>query len=262
MYGIFMECWVALKLYGGNGVLLVLFLAAAIYLTFKEENIKKKVMLGILPLVMLVGFLFPVTKIVYVAVFNSDGGDTYYRVLWLIPMYAVIGYAACKLIFSFKKKAVSRIVMALILAVIAVGGSLVYLNQYVSVAQNLYHIPDNVIEICDRITPDEGKPRVRAAFPSELVHFVRQYDTNILMPYGREMLEPGKDYYNPVFEVMEKPKVINAEELVNATRETKCSYIILAEDRKIDADLTELGLEVLDKVDKYVIYADPQVIDS
>ena len=71
------------------------------------------------------------------------------------------------------------------LAIIVVSGSLVYINRYMSPAENLYHIPQNVIDICDVIEPAEGEPRVRAAFPSELVHFVRQYDTNILMPYGR-----------------------------------------------------------------------------
>ena len=82
------------------------------------------------------------------------------------------------------------------------------------------------------------------------------------MPYGREMVVTQWDYYNPVYEVMEKPEIIDARELLNATRETKCSYIILANDRKIDMDLTELGLEVVDTVGKYVIYADPEVIDA
>ena len=78
MYGIFMECWVSLKLFGGNGAILLLFLASAIYLIVAEESAKKKIMLGIVPLIILIGFLFPVTKIVYVAAFD-DGSDTYYR---------------------------------------------------------------------------------------------------------------------------------------------------------------------------------------
>ena len=261
MYGIFMECWVALKLYGGNWALIILFLASALYLAIKEENIKKKIMLGIIPLVIIGGFLVPVTKIIYVATVNKDG-DTYYRVLWLIPMYVVIGYAACKLIVSFKKKAIARIALVGILALIACTGSLVYLNQYVSVAENFYHIPNDVIEICDRIKPDKGQPRVRAAFPSDLVHFVRQYDTNILMPYGREMVVTQWDYYNPVYEVMEKPEVINAEDLLEATRQTKCSYIILSEERKIDRNLKTLGLKLVDTVGGYYIYADPEVMEE
>ena len=148
MYGIFMQCWVALKLYGGNGAILLLFLASAIYLVITEESVKKKIMLGIIPLLIMAGFLLPITKIVYVAVFE-DGSDTYYRLLWLIPIYVVIGYALCKLIFSLKKSMYQRIGIVAAVAVIAVSGSLVYASQHVTVAENLYHIPQTVIDICD-----------------------------------------------------------------------------------------------------------------
>lgn len=258
MYGIFMECWVALKLYFGNPLLAILLVASAIYIIVAEKDLKKKILLGILPIVILAGFLFPVTKIVYVAAFD-DGSDTYYRVLWLVPMYVVIGYAACKLVFSFENKMKQRIALVATLVVVVLSGHLVYLNQYVSVAQNLYHIPQHVIEICDVIAPADGEDRVRAAFPSELVHFVRQYDTDILMPFGREMVVTQWDYYNPVYEVMEKPEIIDAEELLDATRQTGCRYIVLAKDRKINKNLTTLGLKLIKTIDNYYIYEDPQV---
>ena len=261
MYGIFMECWVALKLYGGNGVLLFLLLASSIYLVVTEKSIKKKIMLGIIPLLILAGFLLPITKIVYVAAFD-EGSDTYYRLLWLIPTYVTIAFALCKLIFSLKKAMYQRIALVMTLAFIAVTGSLVYANNNVKLAENLYHIPQHVIDICDEIAPADGEPRVRAAFPSELVHFVRQYDTDILLPYGREMVVTQWDYYNPVYEVMEKPEVIDAEALLEATRETKCSYIILAENRKIDGDLLDMGLELVNTLYGYYIYADPVVINE
>ena len=261
MYGIFMECWVALKLYGGNGMLLLMFIAASIYIIAAEKDIKKKIILGILPLVILAGFLLPVTKIVYVAVFD-DGSDTYYRLLWIIPMYAVIAYGACKALIRMKRASVRRGSFALMIVIIAVTGSFVYGNQYMSVAENLYHIPQNVIDICDVITPEEGEPRVRAAFPSELVHFVRQYDTNILLPFGREMVVTQWDYYNQVYEVMEKPEVIDALKLIEATRQSNCQYIILSKDRRIDKNLTTLGLKLVETVDNYYIYEDPEVSEQ
>ena len=257
MYGIFMECWVALKLYFGGPMLAILLVASAIYIIATEKDLKKKILLGILPIVILAGFLLPVTKIVYVAAF--DESDTYYRVLWLVPVYVVIGYAVCKLVFSFENKMKQRIALVAALVVVVLSGHLVYLNQYMSVAQNLYHIPQHVIEICDAIAPADGEDRVRAAFPSELVHFVRQYDTDILMPFGREMVVTQWDYYNPVYEVMEKPEVIDAEELLDATRQTSCRYIVLAKDRKINKNLTTLGLKLIKTIDNYYIYEDPQV---
>jgi hypothetical protein len=259
MYGIFMECWVSFKLYFGNPVQAILLIAAAVYITVAEKNLRKKLILGILPLLVLAGFLLPVTKILYVAAFD-DGSDTYYRLMWLIPSYVVIGYAVCKFCLGLGSRVKQRIALVACLLVICLGGSLVYLNQYMSVAENLYHIPQQVIDICDVIAPAENEPRVRAVFPSELVHFVRQYDTDILMPYGREMLATQWDYYNEVYEVMEKPEVIDSQALLEATRKTGCSYIILATDRRIDKDLSECGLEIVDTVGKYNIYADPEVI--
>ena len=261
MYGIFMECWVSFKLYFGNPGLAILLIASAVYIAICEKDLKKRIILGFLPLVIMAGFLLPITKIVYVAAFD-DGSDTYYRILWLVPMYIVIGYAACKVIMLLKNPIHRVLALCGVLVLTVLCGSLVYLNQYVSVAENPYHIPQSVIDVCDVIAPADGQPRVRAAFPSELVHFVRQYDTDILMPYGREMIATQWDYYNVVYEVMEKPEVIDAEALLEATRLTGCSYIVLSENRKIDKNLVSLGLSLVDTVSGYKIYADPVVIGT
>lgn len=258
MYGIFMECWVDLKLYGGNGVLLALLIISSIYLIASEKDLKKKILFGILPLVILAGFLVPFTKIAYVAAFD-DGKDTYYRIMWLIPTYVTIGYAATRALSRVKRDTVRRCLLPVILVIIAVTGSFVYTNQYMQRAENAYHIPQNVIDIVDEIAPAEGEPRVRAAFPSELVHFVRQYNTNILMPFGREMVVTQWDYYNAVYEVMEKPDVIDAKALVEATRQTKCTYIVMPDNRTIKGSLTDEGLKVKSNIDGYTIYEDPQV---
>ncbi len=258
MYGIFMECWVSLKLFFGNPLLAIVLLASAIYLIICEKDIRKKIILGILPVVVLAGFLLPITKILYVAAFD-DGSDTYYRVLWLIPMYVVIGYAACKLIFSLKNVVWHRVGLVAALVVVMLSGSIVYANQYMSAAENLYHIPQDVIEVCDVILPKDQDQRVRALFPSELVHFVRQYDTRILMPYGREMIASQWDYYNAVYDAYEKPKVINAEALLEATRQAKCLYIVVRTDRKVDVSLVTMGLRLVDTVGDYLIYSDPEV---
>lgn len=253
MYGIFMECWVTFKLYGGNGFLLALFVASLIYLLIMEKELYKKLVIAVAPFIILIGFFIPITKIVFVAVFE-DGADTYYRILWMIPMGVIIAYAACKLIERHK-----RIGLVITAIVVMLSGSLVYNNQYVSKAENLYHIPQSVIDVVDAIAPLEGESRVRAVFPSEMVHFVRQYNTNILMPYGRDMISSQWSYYNAVHEEMEREGSIDAEALVTATREAKCRYIILSEDRVVDGDLIEEGLELADTIDGYLIYEDPEV---
>ncbi|WP_026657353.1 hypothetical protein [Butyrivibrio sp. AC2005] len=252
MYGIFMECWVIFKLYGGNGYLLALFVASLIYLLIAEKDNRKRLVIAVAPFMVIVGFFIPYTRIAYVAVL-SDGGDTYYRIMWLIPMGACIAYTGCKLFMNHK-----RIGLIVVSVLIMLCGSIVYKNQYMYKAENAYHIPQVVVDVCDVISPGEDEPRVRAVFPSELLQFVRQYDTNILMPYGREMVVPQWDYYNAVHEVFEKPEVINAEKLLEATRLTQCRYIVLNESRKIDVALDEMGLTLVDNVGGYNIYEDPE----
>ncbi|WP_026509481.1 hypothetical protein [Butyrivibrio sp. LC3010] len=254
MYGIFMECWVIFKLYGENGFLIPLFLVSLIYLLITEKDNRKRLVIAVAPLIVLVGFFIPYTRIAYVAVL-SDGGDTYYRILWLLPMGVCISYAGCKLFINHK-----RIGLPVVSALIILCGSIVYKNQYMVKAENVYHIPQVVIDVCDVISPGENEPRVRAVFPSEMLHFVRQYDTNILMPYGRDIIH--WDYYNAVHEVFEKPEEINAKDLLEATRQAQCRYIVMHEGRKIDVPLDKMGLELVDNVGGYNIYEDTEAVQQ
>ena len=73
------------------------------------------------------------------------------------------------------------------------------------------------------------------------------------------MLVSQWDYYNEVYEVMEKPEVIDAEELLEATRKAKCQYIVLAKDRKVNKNLTTLGMKLIETVGDYYVYEDPTV---
>jgi len=190
---------------------------------------------------------------VYVKLFD-DGRDTYYRILWMIPMGVVISYAACKL-FELHR----RVGLVLSAIVVIASGSLVYTSSNITKAENVYHLPQTVIDIVDVINPPGSANKERAAFPASLVHYVRQYNTNVLMPYGREMVVTQWDYYNAVYEAMEKAETISREDLIAATRETKCKYIVLHETRAIDGDLTDYGLELVNTIDGYQIYFDDTV---
>ena len=252
MFGIFMESWVIYKQYCGKGFLPVVFLAALIYLFFTEKDLWKRIVLVYLPLLIQIAFFIPVTRIVFVAA--MDEGATYYRFLWMLPMGVIIAYAGCRLFERHR-----RIGLVIMTAVVVLTGSLVYRSTLITKAENPYHIPQTVVEICDMIAPAKGEPRIRAAFPSELVYFVRQYNTNIMMPFGREMVESQWDYYNAVYEVMEKPETIDTNALIAATRETKCSYVILATGRSMTEDLEKCGLKLLATVGNYRVYEDPEI---
>lgn len=258
MYGIFMESVVIFKNYGGSGYITVLFLLALLYLLIAEKNKIRRAILVYTPLTFLLLFFFPVFRKGFVRIMGE--GVTYYRVLWLIPMGVIIAYAGMKLAFVLYEKKGSRmkaLVLAALAAAIILCGKYVYHSPYMSKAENPYHLPQNVIDICDMIAPEEGEERIWAVFPTELVYFVRQYDTNIQMPYGREMVEPVWDYYDEVHEVMNHPTTIDIEALLKATRPRLCTYIVLPYNKSVTKLPEDFGLELLDTVDGYPVYYDP-----
>ncbi len=267
MYGIFMESVVIFKNYAGSHLTIVLFLLSLAFLLFVEKNKRRRAIFVYTPLTLLFLFFFPVFRKVFVRLMSGEG-DTYYRVLWLIPMGVIIAYAGVKLaallydnlkgkISSDQCNWMKRAVLAVLAIAIAFCGKYVYASQYMSKAENLYHLPQTVIDICDLIAPGEGEERIWSVFPTDLVYFVRQYDTNIQMLYGREMVEPKWQYAEPVHTIMNNPTIIDIEELLKLTRERYCTYIVLPNNKDVTEAPENFGLELLDTIDGYPVYFDP-----
>lgn len=250
MYGIFMESYVIFKNYVGQGWWILAAIAVLIYLLISKDDWRIKLPLSVCSAMLLVAYFCPLTRKVFVRLLRE--GDTYYRILWMIPWGTLLAYGGCRL---FRRH--PRVGLVLCSVLIIISGRLVYRNTYVTRAENLYHIPQSVIHVCDVISPPEGSPRVRALFPAELVHFVRQYDTDILMPYGREIIASQWGYYNELHEIFEKSEVICAEDLLAASRQSQCMYIVIHEGRAIDVPLSACGLILVDTQDGYLIYRDP-----
>lgn len=259
MYGIFRECLVDLQRYGGLGngrswiIFWFLLLISSIYLIVKESDVRKKIIFGVIPLVIVAGFLFPITKKLYVKVARLESANTYYRILWIIPMYVTIAYAFTKFITSIKSSVKKHVAVGILAVVIAITGSCVYANEHVYLAENIYHLPQNVIDICDRIKPTEDEGIIRAAFTPELVYFVRQYDPNILMPYGRDYVD--HNYYTGVLKVM-KEEEIKTQELLYYTRVDLDRYIILPANKRLDENITNFDVKLAYTIDGYNIYED------
>ena len=108
----------------------------------------------------------------------------------------------------------------------------------------------------DLIEPEEG--RITVLVPADLIYYIRQYSTNIELPYGREMLIARWNYYHAMYEAMEQAEVIETETFVELAREYPCAYIVLKEDRKLTEPLTAYGYERYGQVGAFVIYRDAQ----
>lgn len=245
----------ALKLfqeYMGTGLIMIWFLISLLYLWLTEKRKHIRVMFLYVPLVLLFVFFTPlVAKLVS----GLADGEIYYRILWLLPVTPVIACAAVD--FSGKLAGYRKyvgITAALILFMLS--GSLIYRNPYFQKAENVYHVPMSVVDICDAI--EVPGREVMAVFPGELLQYVRQYSNVVCMPYGRNIVVSKWIVQNDLYDVMEQ-ETIDAAELAELARKEQCAYIILPESKILVGRLQDQEYEEFGRMHGYVIYKDATV---
>ena len=234
------------KAYNGTGYYCLLFIAALMYLWFAEENKSLKLLLVTVPTVIQVLFFIPYFHMAY----NMLDEGTYYRILWLLPMTLVIAYSAVKVIGNHLGLGV-----ALVCLLLSLCGSYAYMGVVFDKAENAYHLPDEVIELCDMVRPQEKGKRIWVAFPPELVHFVRQYTTDIMLPFGRDsMVDSWKRADNELFDIY-MGRDIYADRLVSLSTGYQCDYVIIGQDDNVIGDVTDYGLREIGRTQNYIVYS-------
>ena len=155
----------ALKLfqeYMGTGLIVLWFLVSLLYLWLTEKRKYIRVMFLYVPLVLLLVFFNPlVAKIVS----QMADGEIYYRILWLLPVTPVIAFGTVQLCGKLAgRKRYVGITLAIVL--FTISGSLIYRNPNFQKAENAYHVPQSVVDICDSI--EVPGREVMAAFPGAI----------------------------------------------------------------------------------------------
>lgn len=265
------------KAYAGTGSLLVLFLLSLFYIWKKEERKEIRNLMVWGSVLIAVGFSCPLFRKIFVRLLDSE---TYYRVLWVLPIGVATAYAGMLLLREDKEPAVGEITgdkektipfrrkrrlwvqpvgLVVLAAVVALSGSLVYKSTYISKAENAYHIPQVVVGICDEILPEEGGEgedgKVMAVFPSELIHFVRQYSSDVMMPYGREMLVERWGNERELFDLMEA-ETYDVEWVADKAIQNYCRYVILNSYKPKTEPMENYDYELIRVVEPYEIYRD------
>ncbi len=235
--------------YMGAGLIVAWFVVCMVYLFFREKDKGKRVLFLYVPFVLFLLFFNPLLmRVLYAFI----GTEIYYRILWLMPVTIVIAYTIVKICISLKgKQQIGFLIGAVVM--IMVSGSCIYQSPFFEKAQNPEHMPEAVIQICDRIQV-EGR-EVMAVFPGELISFVRQYTPLVCMPYGRDILVEGWSADSEFYEAMEA-EVLDVEKLAGFAKEYQCHYIIVEADKKKQGDFEDYGYTKLDEIEEYIIFQD------
>lgn len=233
--------------YMGSSLVIGLFLLALTYLFLCENRKTRRILFVYTPIILFLLIFNPL----FARIFELFlGSETYFRLFWLLPYLLVLPYTVV-LIAEQMKGWKPVLVAALTVALIAVSGKAVYSNPLYSRAENIYHVPGCVVDICDAI--EVPGREVMALFPEELILYVRQYSPVVCMPYGREIY---MGEFNDMIDVMEREK-IDLDELLPLTRESDCHYIVLRRDKEIVGD--KAGLQLFYETEEYLVFRDPAV---
>lgn len=180
--------------YSGTGIFMVLFFVALIFVALLDDNRSNRTVLLYGSVILMLIIFCPATYYIYSK--YVDAG-TYWRFFWLIPVGIGLAYVGTKLI---GKSAVTGLLM--IGVVLILGGTYVYNSRMdYKPSENLYQLPNEVIEISDYLE-SRNLPEIRCAVSPELLTYIRQYDVNIVMPYGREQLDSRWSEKSGFFELM------------------------------------------------------------
>ncbi|MBD5496137.1 MAG: hypothetical protein HDR12_17650 [Lachnospiraceae bacterium] len=233
--------------YHQNKFLFGIYLFFLLYLWKTEKNKRFRMLFVYVPTLLLICFFCPLFHDIFAILLKEE--ETYYRMLWLLQMSMVSAYGALKLCGKYRK------LMLVIMCIAIVScGSFVYQSVNIFKAENLYHIPNEVVKAASFMEPEEG--RIRALVPAEMIHFIRQYTDRITLPYGREMLIDRWNFQSDLYEAMELSEVIETPSFVELTRDNYCMYVVLRKDRLISEPLTDYGFELFAQTDNYLIYLD------
>ncbi len=239
--------------YMGTGLIMAWFLLSLVYLFLRENKKQTRILFIYVPVVILLLFFNPVFA---QKLSEYLGDEIYYRILWLGPGTPVLAYTIVHICVSLKGKFRMFFVLGAV-CVIGLSGSYIYADRFFGKAENLYHIPESVVEICNAI--ESPGREIQAVFPLNMVQYVRQYSSSVRMPYGREMLMNadwnGWRDAEELCEAMEAD-VIDASELGQLARMTYCTYIILPQNKKIVGNLSSENYVKYAEIQGYCIYKD------
>lgn len=239
-----------IKEYSGNCTFLLMFIVALVVIMIIEKDKLKKSIIAGVSIVTFLLFMFPLMSYVFIG--RLGEGDTYYRLLWLCPMGIVSAYAILLVLSKMKTLAIKLICFVGVIVCILIGGVYMYESPTFYKAENAYQLPQCVIDMCDDMIIVEGR-EYEAVFPDEILQYPRLYNPYIVMPYGFETLQFGTGYFSDIHDEMVKDD-IDVERLTSLCEAKSIHYIVLNQNRNLDADLNDYRYEYVGSYGNYDMY--------
>lgn len=243
--------------YNGTGMQFALCFACLIYLLIqKKEKEKRFLFLGYTLLFFIICF-FPLTAKIIMQV--CIGEEVYWRMFWLLPSTIITSYTAVVVLMQVDGKIKRHLTLFVMLLVVVMTGTNVYNSAVFEHKQNHYNLPQATVNICDMVEQDaeaNGITHKKLITVNELLSSIRQYDADILQPYGYDILRGDKTDTEAAFQIYrimsggEK----NWEALSWYAAMDDCNYLAYPAAEGVIEELTDCGFEIVGANEEYHIY--------
>lgn len=246
--------------YQGAGLFLYLTAAAFLYLLLRKDE-KWKSFWGMYGAFLLLIVYNPLIIWRVVDLLGLD--DEYYRFIWLIPVTPLIAYAGTSLVMRMNRKTCRLFCLAGVAAAIILCGSTVFSRTHM-LTENVYKIPDEVIEICEIIRADcpMEEPRVAADFDLDVL--INQYAPDIdlvlsyreiarnqeLRGYGTQSDTPSERLHHVILDRLGHDEGY----LVYALREGEVDYIVTSRGTPVRDYISQSQCRLIAELDEYCIF--------
>ena len=241
-----------LRDFSGSGFLFVLLLISIVFLGFRLKRGVVKTLTVYLPIFVLAIFFCPLWSI-YMK--RAEDGEILYRLLWMIPFAVIVCFSLVEAVHMVPEK-FRAVSFAAAVLIIVVSGKYIYANPHFFKAENMYHVPQDVVEICDDIRV-EGR-EIRACFPIERIQYVRQYSPYVCLAYGRTVLMgDGYNDYSRVEEFLDD-EIIDTAGLASELRIANSPYLVIGHDAKMTESLEKYGFNFVRSYGQYDLYLDEE----
>lgn len=244
------------KNYNGTGMQLALFFACLLYLFLQKKEKEKRFLFIGYALLFFIIFFFPLSAKCIMA---CIGEDVYWRMFWLLPAAVVSAYTAVVVIMQAEGKWKRHLLLFAMLLIVALTGTNVYNGTIFDRKQNNYKLPQDAIDICDMIERDaaaNGIGHKKLITVNDLLASIRQYDAEILMPYGYDAVKSNRaDTENAfqIFRIMSGENK-NWEALAWYAAMEECNYLAYSADEAAAGELAAYGYEKIGENASYYVY--------
>ncbi len=241
------------ELYNGKGVLMLLYVIGWILIVILEKKRENKVVFAYsawyLPLVILNPLVGMVLEHFDVLPYRMV------RIYWLLPVIWVVAYGFTLLVQKFQKKGkgYGYIVTVFIVAVLILVGKPLVTAENFEKHQNIYKLPDEVIEVVDKINADYNagfSDNYRVVLPLELAVYARLYDGMFPLLYGRlpDTAETGMIYDAMNYDTL------NMQTIADGALHLDCGYLVLDGEKACENAPDEAVVTKFAEVGKYRLY--------